>query len=173
MKRKNEAYGDEDLEEMGGKGGIDAKKLQRKVDELNEHLKQQPENKKLKKAVKTLEKKHLPRLEKYEAQEKTLAGRNSYSKTDPDATCFRMKEDRAARKALAASSLQRADRDRRAVHRRLQHPPTSRGPGLFYPAYGTAKAARRGEDPKRSARTQPMAVKRIMLLSKKRSSATT
>jgi transposase len=97
---EEEAYGDEDLEEMGGKGGIDAEKLQRKVDELNERLKQQPENKKLKKAVKTLEKKHLSRLEKYEAQEKILDGRNSYSKTDQDATCFRMKEDRAAEKPL-------------------------------------------------------------------------
>jgi transposase len=92
------AYGDDDLEEMGGKGGIDAETLQRKVDELNERLKQEPENKKLKKAVNVLESKHLPRLEKYEAQEKTLAGRSSYSKTDPDATCLRMKEDRAAEK---------------------------------------------------------------------------
>lgn len=38
--------------------------------------------------------KHFPsRLEKYEQQEKILAGRNSYSKTDPDATFMRMKED--------------------------------------------------------------------------------
>ena len=97
---EEEAYGDEDLEELGGKGGIDAEKLQRKVDELNQRLQQQSENKQLKKAVKTLEKKHLPRLEKYEAQEQILAGRSSYSKTDPDATCFRMKEDRAAEKPL-------------------------------------------------------------------------
>jgi transposase len=97
---EEEAYGEEDLEELGGKGGIDAETLQRKVDELNQRLKEQPEDKKLKKVVKTLEKKHLPRLEKYETQEKVLAGRNSYSKTDPDATCFRMKEDRAAEKPL-------------------------------------------------------------------------
>lgn len=32
-------------------------------------------------------------LEKYEEQERKLAGRNSYSKTDPDATFMRMKED--------------------------------------------------------------------------------
>ncbi len=97
---EEEAYGDEDLEELGGKGGINAEKLQRKVDELNQRLKEQPENKQLKKAVKTLEKKHLPRLEKYEKQEQVLGGRNSYSKTDPDASCFRMKEDRAAEKPL-------------------------------------------------------------------------
>jgi transposase len=97
---EEEAYGDEDLEELGGKGGIDAETLQRKVDELNDRLKEQPEDKKLKKVVKTLEKKHLSRLKKYEAQEQILAGRSSYSKTDPDATCFRMKEDRAAEKPL-------------------------------------------------------------------------
>lgn len=85
---------------MGGKGGIDAERLQRKVDELNQRLKQQPENKKLKKAVKMLEKKHLPRLERYETQEKTLVGCSSYSKTDPDVTCFQMKEDQASEKPL-------------------------------------------------------------------------
>jgi hypothetical protein len=46
-----------------------------------------------------LEKDCLPRLEKYEEQECVLAGRKSYSKTDPEATCMRMKEDRGAEKA--------------------------------------------------------------------------
>lgn len=35
----------------------------------------------------------VPNLEKYEKQEAILKGRNSYSKTDPDATFMRMKED--------------------------------------------------------------------------------
>ena len=43
--------------------------------------------------MKKLEKVCLPRLEKFEQQEKTLAGRNSYAKTDEDASCMRMKED--------------------------------------------------------------------------------
>jgi hypothetical protein len=64
-------------------------------------LKKQSEDKALKKAVKKLEKEHLPRLKKYEEQEKVLAGRNSYSRTDPDASNLRMKEDRAAQKPLA------------------------------------------------------------------------
>lgn len=39
-------------------------------------------------------KKHWPAaLHKYQQQEQLLAGRNSYSKTDPDATFMRMKED--------------------------------------------------------------------------------
>lgn len=93
-------YGEKDLEEMGGKGGVTAEKLKEKVTKLNERLKQQPQDKSLKKAVKTLEKECLPRLEKYEEQEQVLAGRNSYSKTDPEASCMRMKEDRAAQKPL-------------------------------------------------------------------------
>jgi hypothetical protein len=71
------------------------------VEELNRRLRETPADKPLRKAVKTLEEKHLPRLEKYEEQEKLLDGRNSYSKTDPDASSLRMKEDRAARKPLA------------------------------------------------------------------------
>ena len=45
------------------------------------------------KAVKTLEQKHLPKLQEYENHLKILGNRNSYSKTDPDATFMRMKED--------------------------------------------------------------------------------
>ena len=97
--QENEEYGDEDLEELGGKGGIEAEKLKAKVAELNERLRQQPQDKPLKKAVKTLEKDYLPRLEKYAKQEKTLQGRSSYSKTDPDASCMSMKEDRGEQKS--------------------------------------------------------------------------
>ena len=39
-----------------------------------------------------------PRLEKYEQQTEILAGRSSYARTDPDASCLRMKEDRGAKK---------------------------------------------------------------------------
>ena len=41
--KENEEYGDKDLEELGGKGGIEAEKLKAKVAELNERLRQQPE----------------------------------------------------------------------------------------------------------------------------------
>jgi len=71
------------------------------VDELNQRLREGSQEKKLKKATKTLEEKHLPRLQKYEEQERLVAGRRSYSKTDPDASSLRMKEDRAASKPLA------------------------------------------------------------------------
>ena len=99
--QENEEYGEKDLEEMGGNGEINADKLQKKVDELNEVLKKQPENKGMKKAVKQMEKDALPRMKKYEEQERMLAGRNSYSRTDPAASNLRMKEDRAAQKPLS------------------------------------------------------------------------
>lgn len=44
-------------------------------------------------ALKKLEGDCLPRQRKYEEQERKLAGRNSYSKTDVDATFMRMKDD--------------------------------------------------------------------------------
>lgn len=44
-------------------------------------------------ALKKLETDCLPRQKKYEDQERKLAGRNSYSKTDIDATFMRMKDD--------------------------------------------------------------------------------
>jgi transposase len=46
-----------------------------------------------KKEVKALENQHLPKLEEYENSLKILGKRNSYSKTDPDATFMRMKDD--------------------------------------------------------------------------------
>ena len=97
---ENEAYGDKDLEEMGGGGGIDAEKLEKKIEELNQRLREKPEDKKLAKAVKVMEKDYLPRQKRYEEQQRKLAGRNSYSKTDEDATFMRMKEDRGAEKPL-------------------------------------------------------------------------
>nr|WP_311520036.1 hypothetical protein [Paenibacillus albidus] len=56
-------------------------------------LQARPKDKPLKKAVRVLRKDLLPRLRKYEVQQELLGGRNSYSKTDPDATFMRMKED--------------------------------------------------------------------------------
>jgi transposase len=98
---ENAEYGEKDLEEMGGSGtggGMDAEKLAEKMAELNRRLAEQPENKPLKQAVKTIQKDYLPRMKKYEEQERKLAGRSSYAKTDEDATSMRMKEDRGAEK---------------------------------------------------------------------------
>ncbi len=79
---------------------IDSKLLAKKIEELNEQNRHLPrETKGEKQAAKAKEKvakelkKHQEKLEEYEQHLETLGPRNSYSKTDPDATFMRMKED--------------------------------------------------------------------------------
>jgi len=97
-------YGEDDLEELGGNGQADGNSelLKKKIDELNQKLRDKTRPKKdtrpVRKALKKLEEDCLIRLEKYEQQAETLKGRNSYSKTDPDASSMRMKEERGAEK---------------------------------------------------------------------------
>ncbi len=97
-------YGDEDLEERGGNGTgeVESERLKQRIEELNRRLRERNQPKKetqtARQALKKLEKDCLPRLVRYEQQSEILAERNSYSKTDPDASCMRMKEDRGAKK---------------------------------------------------------------------------
>jgi transposase len=90
---ENKTYGDKDLEEMGEEAQITAEDIEQKVKEIDERLAEDPENKKLKKAKKTMQNDYLPRMKKYEEQEAILQDRNSFSKTDHDATFMRMKDD--------------------------------------------------------------------------------
>lgn len=108
IEAENEAeqaeYGDEDLEERGGGSteDINSERLKQKIDELNQRLRERTQPKKemreTQKALKKLESDCLPRLERYEEQTETLAGRSSYAKADPDASSMRMKEDRGSEK---------------------------------------------------------------------------
>ena len=70
---------------------IDSKTLKEKISVLNNQLK--VADKTTQKQLAKLQEEHLPRLEKYEQQLETLGERNSFSKTDKDATFMRMKED--------------------------------------------------------------------------------
>jgi len=70
---------------------IDSTELCQKLSALNEKLKES--SKPVQKQLKKLREEHLPRLEKYEHQLTTLGTRNSYSKTDVDATFMRLKDD--------------------------------------------------------------------------------
>ena len=90
---EEEAYGEKDLAEVGEGKEINSDELKKAAERINEKLKKEPKNKKLKKAKRDLEKDYIPREEKYEQQEKKFKGRNSYSKIDEDATFMRMKED--------------------------------------------------------------------------------
>ncbi|MEN9568673.1 MAG: hypothetical protein RLZZ69_3869 [Cyanobacteriota bacterium] len=70
---------------------INSEELKEKLSELNKKLKEPA--KKIAKELEKLQNEHLPKLEKYEKDLEVLGNRNSYSKTDPDATFMRMKED--------------------------------------------------------------------------------
>ncbi|SEL58177.1 Transposase [Parapedobacter koreensis] len=70
---------------------IDSRELKEKLSELNNKLKDT--GKTTQKQLRKLQEEHLPRLEKYEQQLETLGDRNSYSKTDTDATFMRLKDD--------------------------------------------------------------------------------
>jgi transposase len=73
---------------------IDSGKVKAAVDQLNEKLAGKENiDKKIKDKLKYVTKKYPENIAKYERQEAILGERNSYSKTDTDATFMRMKED--------------------------------------------------------------------------------
>ena len=90
---ENEEYGNRNLEELGEEKPIDSQAIEKAVKTIDERLAENPKEKKLVKVKRALLKDYLPRMNKYEKQEELLAERNSYSKTDTDATFMRMKED--------------------------------------------------------------------------------
>lgn len=76
---------------------INSKELKERIAAINasnQTASRTPKEKKaIARAMSALEGKHLPKLEEYEQHLETLAHRNSYSKTDPDATFMRLKDD--------------------------------------------------------------------------------
>jgi transposase len=72
---------------------IDQESVLRTIESIDRALKGKQVDKKVKQKLNYARKNWPENLKKYEQQEKTLGKRNSYSKTDPDATFMRMKED--------------------------------------------------------------------------------
>ena len=72
---------------------IDQDSIKQTISNINKALKNKPVSKKVKQKLEYARKNWPGNLKKYEQQERTLGCRNSYSKTDPDATFMRMKED--------------------------------------------------------------------------------
>lgn len=78
---------------------IDPEFLEKKINEINRQIKQntqlpEKEKKKIERQIKKIKTKELPRLRTYIKQLEIMGPhRNSYSKTDPDATFMRMKDD--------------------------------------------------------------------------------
>jgi transposase len=72
---------------------INSKQLAAKIDAINQNNKTELLNKQQKKSIKKLTDEQLPKLKEYEKHLEILGERNSYSKSDTDATFMRMKED--------------------------------------------------------------------------------
>lgn len=72
---------------------IDAQKVKDTIEKIETALKDKQVTKQVKQKLNYARKNWPANLEKYEAQEAIMGDRNSYSKTDHDATFMRMKED--------------------------------------------------------------------------------
>lgn len=72
---------------------IDSEKVKQTVEKIEQALSGKQVDKKVKQKLGYIKKNFPANLEKYAKQEQILSGRNSYSKTDTDATFMRMKED--------------------------------------------------------------------------------
>lgn len=88
-----EAEREKDFQEKLEESPITSEKIADTIKKVEKRLEQEPKNRTLKKAKRQLEKDLLPRKQKYEEQKATFGERNSFSKTDPDATFMRMKDD--------------------------------------------------------------------------------
>jgi len=92
-RREDQEYGGRDLPELGEASALTSEKLAEAVDRLEASLQTGPAAKERRRVVRKVRRTLLSRLQKYEEQEATLGERNSFSKTDRDATFMRMKED--------------------------------------------------------------------------------
>lgn len=72
---------------------IDPEKVRETIDQIDKALEDKPVPQKIKQKIRYAKKNWPEKLEEYKEKEKILGDRNSFSKTDPDATFMRMKED--------------------------------------------------------------------------------
>jgi hypothetical protein len=90
---EQEHYGERNLEELGERSTVTTDDVKEQVQRLNTILQHgAPKAKSTAKALNEISMKLLPKLQYYEKQEQILAGRNSYARTDPDATIFLSKD---------------------------------------------------------------------------------
>jgi transposase len=72
---------------------LDAEKVTKAIETINEALEGKPVAKKIKQKLSYARRNWPKKMAEYEEKEQILGGRNSYSKTDTDATFMRMKDD--------------------------------------------------------------------------------
>ena len=104
---------------------ISAKKVERFVDAIDKALEGKEVSKEKRQQLNHI-RRHWPKtLKKYKAQEKLLGKRGSYSKTDPDATFMRLKDDmRRTPQLRPAYNLQLSSQNQYIVNYTLHQSPT-------------------------------------------------
>lgn len=116
-----EPHGDDprDMQEL------DPQKVEQTIDAINAALKDKPVEKKVQQKLSYAKKKWGPALSKYKRQESILGERGSYSKTDPEATFMRMKDDHMGNGQLKAGyNVQWSTQDQFIVHYSLHQDTT-------------------------------------------------
>lgn len=104
---------------------IDKEKVSKVIQRIDSVLKEKKIPSKVRQKIGYARKNWRNNLEKYEAYEKILSGRNSFSKTDQDATFMRMKEDHMRNGQLKpAYNLQLSTENQFIVHYTLHPNPT-------------------------------------------------
>jgi transposase len=104
---------------------IDATKVEQTIKQIDEALKDKPVDKKVKQKINYAKNNWPGNLQKYEQQEQVLGKRNSFSKTDPEATFMRMKEDHMRNGQLKpAYNLQIATNDQFILSYSIHQNPT-------------------------------------------------
>ena len=93
MAEENQIYSDDDLEETGENSRITASQVKAVVESIDKKLTENPDDQVLKKKAREFKKDIIHRKQKYEKLFAVFKGRNSYSKSDHDATFMRMKEN--------------------------------------------------------------------------------
>lgn len=104
---------------------VDAAKVKQTIDKIDKALEGKKVDKKVKQKLNYAKKNWPATIEKYKEQEQILDGRNSYSKTDTDATFMRMKEDHMRNGQLKpAYNLQISTKDQFILHYSLHQTTT-------------------------------------------------
>ena len=104
---------------------IDSEKVTQTIDKINEVLKDKKIPSKVRQKLNYAKKNWANNLDKYKKQQAILQARNSYSKTDTDATFMRMKEDHMRNGQLkAAYNLQISTNKQFILHYSIHPNPT-------------------------------------------------
>lgn len=104
---------------------VDPEKVAQTIDAINEALKGKSIDKQVKQKLNYGEKNWAANLRKYQMQESILGERGSYSKTDPDATFMRMKDDHMGNGQLKAGyNVQWSTQDQFILHYSLHQDTT-------------------------------------------------